>query len=275
MAVEMSQYLAVGDRPGDGSAVFVHEDGGNAHDIAARARGVSGLDGVANRAGDSLVFKGPLLGHALRQVAAEQRDRVVAALAVAGVLHTLLIDEQVYVLEIPGSTETIGVNGLAPLAVRLLMAVTAILGSGEALGARELPSTCCGIRGKKRRVFAECVIVASSDGIMEWGCWAGYSGGDGIGRGGGRSGGRGGICGGCRGRFRASGGASGLCGRQPGDREEQEGQGQAQETAGQHLFDSLERGLEHGQVISREEAVPQRRTAGMSQEQIDPNRHEG
>jgi len=30
----------------------------------------------------------------------------------------------------------------------------------------------------------------------------------------------------------------------PGDREEQEGQGQAQETAGQHLFDSLERGLE-------------------------------
>jgi hypothetical protein len=77
----------------------------------------------------------------------------------AGVLHTLLIDQHVYVLEIPGSTEAVGVNRLTPLVVSLLMTVPAVLGGREALGADELSIAYPCIRGKKRGVFPEGVVI--------------------------------------------------------------------------------------------------------------------
>ncbi len=75
MAIEMGQDLRVGDGPGDGRALFIDQHGRDSHDIAAGSDGVGGLDGVAGRAGDALVLKGPLLRHALRKVAAEAAPR--------------------------------------------------------------------------------------------------------------------------------------------------------------------------------------------------------
>ena len=72
-----------------GCALFVDEDGGDAHDVAAGAGGVRGLDGVAGGAGDAFILEGALLGHALREIAGEERDGIVAAFAVARVLDAL------------------------------------------------------------------------------------------------------------------------------------------------------------------------------------------
>ena len=94
VAVEVGEDLGVGDGAGDGRAGFIDEDGGDAHDVAAGSGGVSGDDGVAGGAGDAFLLEGALFGHALRQVAGEQGDRVVAAFAMAGVLDALLVDEQ-------------------------------------------------------------------------------------------------------------------------------------------------------------------------------------
>ncbi len=78
--------------------------------------------------------KGRFLGMPCDRSPEKQRDGVVAALAVARVLHALLIDEHVDVLQIPGRAEAVGVNGLAPLVIGLLVAVAAVLGRVEALG---------------------------------------------------------------------------------------------------------------------------------------------
>ena len=117
------------------------------HDIAAGAGGVGGLDGVAGGAGDALVLKGAFFRHALRQVAGEQGDGVVAALAMAGELHAFLVDEGVDVLQIPGRAEAVGMRGLAPLAVGLLVAMAAVLGGVEAARIKELAVGGGGIGG--------------------------------------------------------------------------------------------------------------------------------
>ena len=103
--------------------------------------------------------KGRFFGMPCDRSPREQGDRVVAALAVARVLHALLVDERVDVLQIPGGAEAVGVNRLAPLMVGLLVAMAAVLGSGEALGADELAGTCGRVGGKEWRVFAEGVVV--------------------------------------------------------------------------------------------------------------------
>src|SRR5580692_1327050 len=107
VAIQMSEDVGVGDGACDGRPVWVDEDRGRAHDVAAGSSGVSGDDGVAGRAGDALVLKGALFGHALREVSGEKGDGVVAAFAMAGELYTLLVDEHVDVLEIPGLAEAV------------------------------------------------------------------------------------------------------------------------------------------------------------------------
>ena len=168
MAIEVGQDFSVGDRAGDGSAVFIDHDGRNAHHVAAGAGGVGGLDGVTGGAGDALVLEGALLGHALGQVAGEQGHGIVAAFAVARELHPFLVDEHVDVFQIPGGTEAVGVRGLAPLVVGLLVAVAAVLRRVKALGAEELAVDRHGVGGQERRVLAEGVVVAGGDGVVEW-----------------------------------------------------------------------------------------------------------
>ena len=144
-----------------GCAVFIHEDSGNAHDVAAGAGCVSGLDGVAGGAGDAFLFEGALLRHSLREVAGEQRDGIVAAFAVAGELHAFLVDEHVDVLQIPGGAEGVGMNRLAPLVIGLLVTVAAVLGGVEAARIEKLAVDRHGVGGEERRVLAKGVVVAA------------------------------------------------------------------------------------------------------------------
>jgi len=129
----------------------------------------------------------------------------MAALAVAGVLNALLIDECVDVFEIPRGAEAVRVNRLTPLAIGLLVAVAAILGRVKVLGAQELTVGGGRVRGKKRSVFAESVVVARGNRIMECGRWPRNACRRGIGRSRGR------ICRGTvgEGTGAASGAASG------------------------------------------------------------------
>jgi hypothetical protein len=173
MAVEVGEDFGVGDGAGDGRAGFIDQNGGDAHDVAAGAGWVGGDDGVAGGAGDAFLLKGALFGHALGEVAGEQGDGIVAALAVAGELDALFVDEGVDVFEVPGGAEAVGVDGLAPLVVGLLMAVAAVLGCVEAFGADELAGGGGGVGGQERGVFAEGVVVVGGDGIVERGGGAG------------------------------------------------------------------------------------------------------
>jgi hypothetical protein len=83
----------------------------------------------------------------------------VAALAVAGVLDAFFIDEGVDVLEVPRGAEAVGVDGLAPLVIGLLMAVAAILGCVKAFGADKLAGGGGGVGGQEWSLFAEGVVV--------------------------------------------------------------------------------------------------------------------
>ena len=65
VAIEVGKNLGVGDRARDGRAFFIDKHRGDTHDVTAGARGVSGLDGVADGAGDAFILERALLGHAL------------------------------------------------------------------------------------------------------------------------------------------------------------------------------------------------------------------
>src|SRR5215472_5402486 len=159
VAVEVGEDFSVCDGAGDGSALVIDQDGGVAHDVAAGSGCVSGLHGVAGGTGDAFVLKGARFGHALGEVAGEKRDGVVATLAVARELHALLVNERVDVLEVPRGAEGVGVHGLAPLVVGGLVAVAAVFGSGEDLGAEELAVVRHGVRGQEGGFLSKRVVV--------------------------------------------------------------------------------------------------------------------
>ncbi len=181
MAVEVGEDFGVGNGAGDGRAGFVYQYGGDAHDVATGSGGVRRDDGVAGGAGDAFLLKWALFGHALRKVAGEQGDGVVAAFAVAGELHAFLVNEGVDVFQIPGGAEAIGMHRLTPLVVGLLVAVAAVFGGVEAFGADELAGGGGGVGGKEGRVFAEGVVVAGGDRVVKLGGGAGDLDGGGIG----------------------------------------------------------------------------------------------
>ena len=124
---------------------------------------------VADGAGDAFILEGALFGHALGEVAGEERDGIVAAFAVARELHALLGDEHVDVLQVPGLAKAVGVHGLAPLVVGLLVAVAAVFGGENAARIDELTVAVIAFEGRKGRFLAEGVVVAEGDGVVELG----------------------------------------------------------------------------------------------------------
>ena len=102
VAVEVRQDLGVGDRARDGLVVFIHQHGRHAHNVAARAAGRDLLDGVADRAGDSVRIVGVIGRLTGGQLAGKNGDRVMAALAVPHGLCTLFGLEQLDVALVPG-----------------------------------------------------------------------------------------------------------------------------------------------------------------------------
>src|ERR1700730_7401885 len=101
---------------------------------------------MARRASDPFFLEWAFFGHSLGEIAGKQGNGVVAALAMAGELHAFHVDEQVDVLEVPWGAKAIGMNGLAPLVIGLLVAMAAVLGRVKALGAEELAVGGRGVR---------------------------------------------------------------------------------------------------------------------------------
>ena len=108
----------------------------------------------------------------------------MAAFAMARVLDALFSDEHVDVLQVPGLAKAVGVNGLAPLVVGLLVAVAAVFGGENAARIDELAVDGHRIRGKEGRFLAEGVVVAGGDGVVELGGGAGDMNVGGVGGGG-------------------------------------------------------------------------------------------
>ena len=147
----------------DRLAVLVDHHRRVAHDITARPVSRCRSDGMAGHARQAFVLKGPFARHALRKIAREQRHRIVASLAMPGELHTFFIDEHIHILEVPGSAKAVRVGGLAPLAVALLVAMTAILRGGKAFRAHEFAVVGGCVRWQERRLFPKGIVVLGGD----------------------------------------------------------------------------------------------------------------
>src|SRR6516165_953098 len=87
----------------------------------------------------------------------------MAAFAVARVFDPALVDEKIYVLDVPRIPESVGVRRLPPLRVNLLMTVPAILGRGKALGIDELARVGACLRRQERLVLRERHVVMARD----------------------------------------------------------------------------------------------------------------
>lgn len=155
----MGEDLSIGDCSGYRLAVFVEQDGGHAEDIGSGAASVDFLNGVADGAGDAVGIKGPPLGRSLSEVAGDHGNGVVTAFAVAGELDALAFVEEVDVAEIPLGAVGVGVRGLTPLMLGLLMTVAAVLGGGKGLGINEFTGIGGHEGGQEMSLVAEMIVI--------------------------------------------------------------------------------------------------------------------
>ena len=163
----MLQNLGVRDLPGNGLAAFIDKDSGRSHDVAACAAGVDLCDGVADRAGHAILIVRALLWCTLGQHAGKESDGIVTAFTMTRVLDTLLRCEKIDVAQVVRDTIGVGVCRLTPLLVRLLMAVTAVLGCREELWINELAVRGGRVRRQKMKVFAEVIVVVVRRLVVE------------------------------------------------------------------------------------------------------------
>jgi hypothetical protein len=175
----MHEDLGVGDHARDAFALGVDEDGGDGEGEAAVAElGVDALNGVADGAGEAVTVEAAVAGGAAIEGAGEDGDGVVAAIAVAGVLDALGAEEDVDAGAIEGRPEGVGVKGLTPLTVGLLVAVAAVGGVGEVCGGEEVVGFGDGVAGERDAVGREEETVGLADtvrvglvGCVRWDCW--------------------------------------------------------------------------------------------------------
>ena len=104
-----------------------------------------------------------------RQRAADYADGIVAAIAVAGKGDSagLVADEDVDTGAIEGRSESVGVQGLTPLTISLLMTRSAVLGSGERARLNEAITLNLDVSGHEGIRFAVTEVIGwSHDGVM-------------------------------------------------------------------------------------------------------------
>ena len=106
------------------------------------------------------------------QRAREHAHGIVAAIAVAGKLHALGAQENIDALAVKRRAEGVGMEGLAPLVVRLFVAVAAVASIRKCAGGEKLIPLHRGIAGEGDIVFGECEVVGFPDG-----CVVGFAGG--------------------------------------------------------------------------------------------------
>ena len=165
VAIQMRQNLAIRDRSRDRRAGLIDQNSRNSHDKATGAACVHLLDRVADGAGHAVLIVRAFARRGIGQGTGDQRDRVVAALAVPRIGNAFLRSQQVHVLQIVGDPVRVRMGGLSPLRVRLLMAVPAILGGGKGLWIQEGPGVRRRVRGQKRGrlLMPELVVLVGRD----------------------------------------------------------------------------------------------------------------
>ena len=87
----------------------------------------------------------------------------MAAFTVASVFNAFFRGEEAGIFYVPGGAKGVGVSGLTPLFVRLLMAVAAVLCSGEGFGIDELAGVGGCVRREEGLIGAESKVVMLSD----------------------------------------------------------------------------------------------------------------
>ena len=155
VAIEMGQDLLVRNLAVDGLVLGVHQHRGLGEDITAGAARIHFLDGVAHRAGDAVGIEAAIDRRTRGQRAGSERDGIVATLAMTRVFDAARADQKIDVLHVPGIAEGIGVHGLPPLRIGLLMAVSAIVGREEVFRVNKLAGIGGGIRRQKRLIGGE------------------------------------------------------------------------------------------------------------------------
>ncbi len=158
--VRMREDLLERNFAGDALALRVRHDGGNAEDEAAVAvGGLDAADGVAEHAGQAVLVHLAINMRILGEAAGEDGDGIVAAVAVARELDALGVDQNVDALAIERRAEGVGVQGLPPLVICLLMAVSAIRGVGKGAGLDEGAVLHHGVAGGGDVVLAVAEVV--------------------------------------------------------------------------------------------------------------------
>ena len=88
-------------------------------------------------------------------------DRIVATVAVARKFNSLGADQDVHAGAIERRAESIGVQRLAPLVVRLLVAMAAVGGIGKGAGSRKSPPSAAALPGSEILSFAKGKLYVS------------------------------------------------------------------------------------------------------------------
>ena len=153
-----------GTMPGMRLPCGVDHDGGDGEDIAAVAGAVvDALDGVADHAGDAVAIEAAIAGSVGVERAREHGDGIVAAIAVAGEGDAFFAQEEVDAGAVEGRAKGVGVEGLTPLVVGLLVAVAAVLGGGKGGGRNEVVALDGGVAGEGDVVGSEGELVGLAD----------------------------------------------------------------------------------------------------------------
>ena len=118
---------------------------------------------MAGGSGQAILIEFAVYEGVLREAAAENRDGIVAAIAVAGEFDSFGSDEDVNASPVEGSAKRVGVQRLAPLVVRLLVTVAAVVGRGKRVWLQEGVADYGRITWGRDIVRAEGEVVSFAD----------------------------------------------------------------------------------------------------------------
>ncbi len=139
MTVGMIPDFFIRHDTGNPLAVFIHHHRRNAeNEPTVPVGGLQLLNRVASGAGEAIFVEAAIHLGILGQASGEYRDGVVAAIAVTRELDPLRAQQNIYAGAIEGCAKRIRMQRVAPLAVSLRVASTAVFGVRKRRGWNEI-----------------------------------------------------------------------------------------------------------------------------------------
>ena len=162
--VQIRHYLGVGHDARDAVALFIHHHRWYSHHEAPITElGLHALNGMAGRAGQTVAIERPVNRSVRIQSSCQNGDWVMAAVAMPRELDPLRPHNDVHAGAIERRPEGIGMQRLAPLVVRLLMAVAAVSRIGKGAGLEKVATNGRGIARHRKLVFAKRETIGLSN----------------------------------------------------------------------------------------------------------------